>query len=104
MNTTELISRLAAKHKLTKEQTREILHDTLHFIVTAAAAGEDVSLSGFGKFKVTNRPARQGRNPSTGEVINIPASRKFGFAAAKAVRDEINTPSTSKKKTTKAKK
>ncbi|QNT78165.1 HU family DNA-binding protein [Entomobacter blattae] len=102
MNTSELINQLAARHNITKELSKDIIHDMLHLIVSTAASGQDVSIAGFGKFKVTNRPARQGRNPSTGEVINIPASRKFSFTTAKAVRDELNgakaAPPTKKKK------
>ena len=49
-----------------------------------------MALNGFGRFKVTERAARQGRNPATGETIQIAASRKLGFAAAKSVRDQLN--------------
>ncbi|HZV10762.1 MAG TPA: HU family DNA-binding protein, partial [Novosphingobium sp.] len=56
----------------------------------AAARGEEVSINAFGKFKVKESPAREGRNPSTGATIQIAASRKLGFAPAKAVKDKIN--------------
>jgi DNA-binding protein HU-beta len=52
--------------------------------------GEEVSLNGFGKFKVKDSPAREGRNPSTGATIQIAASRKLTFAPAKAVKDKLN--------------
>lgn len=59
-------------------------------IADAAAKGEEIALNGFGKFKVKNAPAREGRNPSTGETIQIAASRKLSFAPAKAVKDKLN--------------
>ena len=59
-------------------------------IVAAAAKGEEVSLAGFGKFKVKDSPAREGRNPATGEAMQIAASRKLTFAPAKAVKDALN--------------
>jgi DNA-binding protein HU-beta len=49
-----------------------------------------VSLSGFGKFKVKDNPAREGRNPANGETIQIAASRKLAFVPAKAVKDALN--------------
>ena len=54
------------------------------------AKGDEISLNGFGKFKVKASPAREGRNPSTGETIKIKASKKLTFAAAKAVKDRLN--------------
>jgi DNA-binding protein HU-beta len=56
-------------------------------IVEAAKKGEEVSLPSFGKFKVKDSAARQGRNPGTGETIEIAASRKLGFSPAKQVKD-----------------
>jgi DNA-binding protein HU-beta len=49
-----------------------------------------VTLAGFGRFRVTNRAERQGRNPITGETITIAASKKLSFAPAKSVRDALN--------------
>jgi len=59
-------------------------------IADAAARGDEVSLNAFGKFKVKASPAREGRNPATGETIKIAASKKLTFAAAKAVKDRLN--------------
>ena len=59
-------------------------------IAEAAAKGDEVSINGFGKFKVKASPARDGRNPATGETIKIRASKKLTFAAAKAVKDKLN--------------
>lgn len=59
-------------------------------IADAAAKGDEVTINGFGKFKVKASPARDGRNPSTGETIKIKASKKLTFAAAKAIKDKLN--------------
>jgi DNA-binding protein HU-beta len=90
MNTADLIERVAAEHGVAKEHARRILDSALAAIVAAVENGEDVALSGFGRFKPSNRAARQGRNPATGETIEIPASRTLAFTAAKAVRDALN--------------
>ncbi|RSU64367.1 HU family DNA-binding protein, partial [Sphingomonas sp. S-NIH.Pt3_0716] len=55
----------------------------------AAAKGEEISLPGFGKFKVKDTPERSGRNPSTGEAITIAASKKITFTPAKALKDRL---------------
>lgn len=59
-------------------------------IAGAAERGEEISLNGFGKFKVKASPAREGRKPATGETIKIKASKKLTFSAAKAVKDRLN--------------
>jgi DNA-binding protein HU-beta len=56
----------------------------------AARAGAETSIPGFGKFKVKDTPARDGRNPATGGTIKIAASRKLSFAPAKPVKDALN--------------
>lgn len=91
MNTTELAERIAAEHDLGKGQARKVVEAVLAAIVQAAASGEEVALGGFGKFKVADRPARQGRNPATGKAMEIAASRKLAFTPAKSVRDALNT-------------
>ena len=53
-------------------------------------AGDEIVINGFGKFKVKDSPAREGRNPATGEAMQIAASKKLGFAPAKAVKDKLN--------------
>ncbi len=90
MNTAELADRIAADHDLTKVQARQLVDAVAAAITEAAASGDEVALNGFGRFKVTERAARQGRNPATGETIQIAASRKLGFTAAKSVRDQLN--------------
>ena len=90
MNTTDLIERVAAEHGVAKEHTKKILDSALAAIAAAASAGEEVALAGFGRFKVTDRAERQGRNPATGETITIAASKKLTFTAAKNIRDALN--------------
>ena len=90
MNVADLAERIAVEHDLSKGQAKEIVAGVLAVIAAAASAGEDVTLSGFGSFKVVNRAARRGRNPATGETIQIAASKKLTFSAAKNVRDGLN--------------
>ncbi|MFN3816526.1 HU family DNA-binding protein [Brevundimonas sp.] len=89
MNTSDLIDHVAGDHSLTKAQAKAIVDGVLAKITAAAAKGEEVNLPGFGKFKVQDRPARQGRNPSTGETIQIAATKKVTFQAAKALKDAV---------------
>ena len=73
-----------------REHTKKILDGAFAAIVAAASAGQEVALAGFGRFKVTDRAERQGRNPATGEAITIPASKKLAFTPAKTIRDALN--------------
>ena len=66
------------------------INDILSAITDAAAKGDEIALNGFGKFKVKTSAARQGRNPSTGETIQIAESKRLTFSAAKAVKDRLN--------------
>ncbi|EZP70602.1 HU family DNA-binding protein [Sphingobium sp. IP1] len=90
MNTTELVEAVAATQGVTKTDTKKILDGLVEAIATAAAKGEEISINGFGKFKVKASPARDGRNPRTGEPMSIAASRKLGFTPAKAIKDKLN--------------
>ena len=90
MNNSDLADSLATANGLTKADARKLVDGVFAAIADAAANGEEISLNGFGKFKVKEAPAREGRNPSTGATIQIAASRKLTFAAAKAVKDKLN--------------
>ena len=90
MNTTELVAKIAEAHGVSKAQAKAIVDDILKDIVEAAAGGAEVSLPGFGKFKVKETPEREGRNPASGERIKIAASKKLTFSPAKAVKDPLN--------------
>lgn len=90
MNNTELTELVAATNDLTKVDAKKIVDSVFSAIADAAAKGDEISLAGFGKFKVKNTPAREGRSPATGETIKIAASRKLTFSVAKAVKDKLN--------------
>ena len=90
MNTSELIEKVAADNGLTKAAAKTVVDGVFKAIADAAAGGQEVNLPGFGKFKVQARPARQGRNPSTGATVEIAASKKLAFQPAKAVKDRLN--------------
>jgi DNA-binding protein HU-beta len=91
MNTAELVDHIAAQDdKITKAQAKSLVESLLGAIRDAAVRGEEVSLPGFGKFKVQAKPARTGRNPSTGEPIQIAATKKVSFQPAKVLKDAVN--------------
>ncbi len=90
MNTSELIEKVAAESGLEKAQARKAIDALISAVTAAAKGGDSVAVSGFGQFKVKDSPARQGRNPATGETIEIAAARKLTFSPAKAVKDLLN--------------
>jgi DNA-binding protein HU-beta len=90
MNNAELADHLATGHGLSKADARKIVDELFATITEAASKGDEISLSGFGKFKVKETAAREGRNPATGATIQIAASKKLGFAPAKALKDRLN--------------
>lgn len=90
MNKAELISKMAELEGTTKKAAGEQVDAIVSVITEALKNGEEVSLTGFGKFSVTERAAREGRNPATGETIQIAASKSPKFKAAKALKDAVN--------------
>ena len=90
MNTSELIDAVAAANSMTKADAKKAVETVFDVIAGAAAKGDEVSVNGFGKFKVKESAAREGRNPSTGATITIAASKKLGFSPAKAIKDRLN--------------
>lgn len=90
MNNSDLAEKIATDNGLTKADARKVVDAVFAAITDAAAAGEEIAINGFGKFKVKESAAREGRNPATGETIQIAASKKLGFTAAKAVKDKLN--------------
>jgi DNA-binding protein HU-beta len=90
MNTSELIEKVATEAGLEKAQARKAIDALISAVTSAAKGGDSVAVTGFGQFKVKDSPARQGRNPATGETIEIAAARKLTFAPAKAVKDLLN--------------
>lgn len=90
MNNSDLAEKLASGIGVAKADARKAVDTLFAAIAAAAANGEEISLNGFGKFKVKDSPAREGRNPATGETIQIAASKKLTFAPAKAIKDKLN--------------
>ena len=90
MNSADLAEKVAEAQGLTKADARKYVDAVFTAIAEAAASGTEISLNGFGKFKVKETQAREGRNPSTGETIQIAASKKLTFSAAKAIKDNLN--------------
>ncbi len=80
---------LAEKHEMAKKQADTLLADVFGMVVDHLKSGDRVRISGVGIIEVKNRPARMGRNPATGEAIQIKASRKVAFRAAKELKDAI---------------
>jgi len=89
MKIAELIEHTASETGVEKGAVKKVLDAVLDCVIEAAKKGEEVNLPGFGKFKVKDGPARQGRNPATGETIEIAASRKLSFSPAKPVKDAL---------------
>jgi DNA-binding protein HU-beta len=90
MTKNELADKVAARTGLGSGQAREAVDATIDAITSEMAAGGEVSIAGFGKFSVSQRSARQGRNPSTGQPIQIPASKAAKFSAASALKKQLN--------------
>ena len=90
MNKTDLIDAVAQKTDLTKKESEAAINATLDAIVEALASEEKVVLVGFGTFETKKRAARKGRNPSTKEPINIPASKAPVFKAGIGLKDKVN--------------
>lgn len=90
MNNNDLADAIAQGEGVTKADARKLVDAVFAAIGDAAAKGEEISVNGFGKFKVKDSPEREGRNPATGEAMTIKASRKLTFAPAKAVKDKLN--------------
>ncbi len=89
MKTTDLIEHVATAAGVEKSAAKKAVEAVISGIIEAAKKGEEVTLPGFGKFKVRDSAARQGRNPATGTTIEIAASRKLSFTPAKQVKDAL---------------
>ena len=90
MNTADIAGVVAAEQGIDKAAAKRVIDAALNAITAAAKKGEEVSLPSFGKFKVADRPAREGRNPATGATLTIAASKKVSFTPAKALKDALN--------------
>jgi len=90
VNKTELIDAVAEGADISKAAATRAVDTVLDSISESLANGDQVTLVGFGTFSVKDRAARTGRNPRTGEPINIPAAKVPGFKAGKALKDAVN--------------
>ena len=90
MNKMELVKAVADQTGLSKEDAKLAVDAVTDIISEELANGGKVQLVGFGTFDVTERDAREGRNPRTGESMTIPASRMPKFRAGKALKDKVN--------------
>ena len=90
MSKSEMADHLADRLRLNRAVARDAVDGVFEAIGEAVANGEEVRLAGFGTFAARRRAARTGRNPQTGEVLSIPASKTPSFKAGKALRDAVN--------------
>ncbi len=90
MTKNELAEKVAGKTGIPASHAREAIDATIDAVSDELAAGGEVALAGFGKFSVSQRAARQGRNPATGQTITIAASKAAKFSAASALKKRLN--------------
>lgn len=90
MNKTELVAAIAEKAQITRKDADAALKAFTDVVSDELKKGEKIQLVGFGTFEVSERPAREGRNPRTGEAMTIAASKQPKFKPGKALKDAIN--------------
>lgn len=90
MNKTELVAAIAESAELSKKDAEKALKAFTDVVSDELKKGEKVQLVGFGTFEVSQRAAREGRNPQSGAVMKIPASKAPKFKAGKALKDMVN--------------
>ena len=90
MNKTEFINYYAERNEIAKKAATEIVENMIGTITDVLASGDDISIVGFGKIGVRERAGRIGRNPKTGEEINIAPSKSVYFKAGKLLKDSVN--------------
>ena len=90
MNKSELIASVAEQAALSKKDAEKAINAVVDTISTALAEGEKIQLIGFGTFEVRAREARTGKNPRTGEALQIAASKVPAFKAGRALKDAVN--------------
>jgi DNA-binding protein HU-beta len=89
MNKNELVEQIAQRSGLSKSQAGEALSATITAIEEGLAAGQDIAITGFGKFSVAHRDARQGINPATGERMWIAATKAPRFSAGATLKEAV---------------
>ncbi|MDX1976557.1 MAG: HU family DNA-binding protein [Pseudanabaenaceae cyanobacterium bins.68] len=90
MNKGELVDAIAKRANVAKKTADEVLTSTIEVIMETVAEGEKVTLVGFGSFEPRERKAREGRNPKTGEKMDIPATTVPAFSAGKSFREKVS--------------
>lgn len=90
MNKTDLIKTAAEKSSLTQTEVNKAFEAILETITASLKRKEEVNIPGFGKFKTSERAARKGRNPQTGQEINIAAASVPSFSAGKTLKEAVN--------------
>ena len=90
MNKTELIAAIAEQAEISKKDSEKALKALIDVVTDQLKKGDKVQLVGFGTFEVSERAAREGRNPQTGETMTISASKSPKFKAGKALKDLVN--------------
>ena len=89
MNKEDLVKLVSERADITRKAAGKALDTVIEGISSALENGDSISLVGFGSFKVVDRAAREGRNPSTGEKIDIPASKAVKFTAGKSLKERV---------------
>ena len=89
MNKTELIDKVAKESALSKSAAEQVVNSVLSAVAEAMKMGDKVTLVGFGTFSVSERAAREGRNPKSGETINIPAKKVVKFKAGSKLTETV---------------
>jgi integration host factor alpha subunit len=92
MKKADLVDTIAGKVGLPKAQVQQMVDDVFDLIAEGLRKGEKIDLRGFGTFSVRDSAARTGRNPQTGEAINIPARRVPAFKPGKELKEKVNQP------------
>ncbi|HHY16821.1 MAG TPA: HU family DNA-binding protein [Firmicutes bacterium] len=90
MNKTELVGKVAEKAGLTKKDTEKAINGFIEVVQESLSEGDTVALLGFGTFLARERPAREGRNPRTGEPIQIPAAKVPVFRPGRGLRNAVS--------------
>ena len=91
LNRSQLLNKYAEFNELTRKQADELLTSLVEIITATVAAGEDVAISGFAKFRRIDRPARLARNPATGETVKVKAKRVARITPLKGFKDSVLT-------------
>lgn len=90
MKKAELVDAIAKKAEIKKVEAQKVLEAFIEVVGDELAAGEKVQITGFGTFEVSERAAREGRNPQSGETMMIAASKSPKFKAGKVLKDKVN--------------